>query len=90
MCRARDLEERLHDVDHFEVAIQYGQGSPLIEREAGMTDVKSDHIPHTKIVPGTNLKIRVLIHHFRDDPMFGRWLRSAGAGAEVKCGHGEA
>ena len=60
------LEERLHDVDDAQLAVQHGNVPPLVERQARMRNVEGNHIADAHVIASGNfLKTVILVLYER-------------------------
>src|ERR1700757_666654 len=64
------LKKCLNQINHLIIGVHYWQQAPFVEGQARVRNVKGNHVAHTQIVFAVDTHVRVLIHHFCDDPMW--------------------
>jgi hypothetical protein len=65
-------EVGLHQVNNLVLAIDDRNNSPPVEGQTRMRDIEPDHVADSYVVFRPDLEIRMLVHQFGQDPVFGR------------------
>jgi len=60
--RGSASEESLNNLYHVVIRVNHGKVAPFVEGEAGMADVKGDHVPDAHVVLRKHPQHRVLVH----------------------------